>query len=214
MKSKFDSQLHHRKSIRLREYDYSQAGAYFVTIVAWQRECLFGEIVDGEMKLSQYGKIVQKWRNEIPIHFPNVEISAFIIMPNHIHGIIILADGRGAVPAPDNEPGFASMKSMPIQGTGSSENKTHKQDISLEQSGGTPPLQRPTLGQVVAYFKYQSSKEMNLLDGSGVVTKFWQRNYYEHIIRNEREMDRIWRYIEGNPSAWEEDEENPHRKRS
>ena len=214
MKSKFDSQLHHRKSIRLREYDYSQAGAYFITIVAWQRECLFGEIVDSEMQLSQYGTIVQKWWSEIPKHFPNVEISAFVIMPNHIHGVIILADDRGAVPAPSNEPDFNSMASTQTQGIGISENQAQKQDVSPSQGGETPPLQRPKLGQVVAYFKYQSTKEMNLLDGSGVVTKFWQRNYYEHIIRNEREMDRIWRYIKGNPSAWEEDEENPHRKRS
>ena len=87
-------------------------------------------------------------------------------------------------------------------------------EISLERGERTPPLQRPTLGQVVAYFKYQSTKEMNKVDNTGTVTKFWQRNYYEHIIRNEREMDRIWRYIQGNPSAWEEDEENPHHKKS
>ena len=209
MKSKFNPQQLRRKSIRLSGYDYSQADAYFVTIVAWQRVCLFGEIVDGEMKLSPYGEIVPKWWNEIPKHFPNVEISAFVIMPNHIHGIIILADSRGAVSAPSNEPDFNSLSSTQTQGIGISENQARKQDMTLKQGGETPPLQRPTLGQVVAYFKYQSTKEMNLLDGSGVVTKFWQRNYYEHIIRNEREMDRIWRYIEANPSAWEEDEENP-----
>lgn len=214
MKSKFDSRLHHRKSIRLCEYDYSQAGVYFVTIVAWQRECLFGKIVGDEIQLSQHGKVVQKWWNGISLHFPDVLLGAFVIMPNHIHGIIILADGRGAVPAPSNESDFNSMASTQTQRIGISENEAQKQDISLERGGETPPLHRPTLGQVVAYFKYQSTKEMNLLDGSGVVTKFWQRNYYEHIIRNEREMDRIWRYIEGNLSAWEEDEENPHRKKS
>ena len=74
---------------------------------------------------------------------------------------------------------------------------------------GTLPLQQPTLGQIVAYFKYQSTKEMNAMDGTGTITKFWQRNYYERIIRDEREMDRIHRYIESNPSQWADDDENP-----
>ena len=81
MKFKFDPKKHHRRSIRLKRYDYSQAGAYYVTIVTQGRECLFGEIIDGEMHLNKYGEIIQKWWNEIPIPFPNVELGAFIIMP-------------------------------------------------------------------------------------------------------------------------------------
>jgi REP element-mobilizing transposase RayT len=92
---KFDPQKHHRRSIRLKGYDYSSVGAYYVTIVAWQRECLFGEVVNKEMILSSYGEIVQKWWDEIPIHFPNVETGAFIVMPNHIHGIIFMMERRG-----------------------------------------------------------------------------------------------------------------------
>jgi REP element-mobilizing transposase RayT len=164
------------------------------------------------MKLNRMGQIVQKWWHEIPRHFPNVILSAFVIMPNHVHGIIIiLADGRGAVPAPCNDPDLIFTTSSQTQEIVIAENEILQQDLSLQRGGETPPLHhRPTLGQVVAYFKYQSTKEMNLLDGLGVVTKFWQRNYYEHIIRNEREMDNIWRYIEANPSTWEKDEENPH----
>jgi REP element-mobilizing transposase RayT len=208
--NKFDLQKHHRRSIRLQGYDYSQAGAYFVTIVAWHRECLFGEIVDGEMKSNRYGEIIQKWWGEIPVHFPNVETGAFIIMPNHIHGIMIITeDRRGAVPAPNNKPNLNSMASSQKQGEIIGQDETMKQDVSLQRGGETAPLHhRRTLGQVVAYFKYQSTKEMNLLDGTGVITKFWQRNYHDRIIRNEREMDAIWQYIETNPSAWEDDEEN------
>jgi putative transposase len=87
---KFDPQKHHRRSVRLKEYDYSQAGAYYVTIVTWHRILLFGEIVNAESQLSNYGKIVEKWWNEIPNHFPNVRTGAFVVMPNHVHGIIFI----------------------------------------------------------------------------------------------------------------------------
>lgn len=87
-----DRQNYHRRSVRLKGYDYSQSGAYFITIVTWQRLMLFGKIENGEMKLNRYGDVVQKWWNDIPDHFPNVETGAFIIMPNHVHGIIIITD--------------------------------------------------------------------------------------------------------------------------
>lgn len=187
--SSFDPQKHHRRSIRLKGYDYAQAGACFVTIVTQGRVCLFGEVVNGEMVLNEYGKIVQKWWDDLSTHFPGIETGAFVIMPNHMHGVIIIVDdGRGAVPAP----GFAPTK---------------------KQGGETPPLHRkPTLGQIVAYFKYKSTKEMNSMDTPGVITKFWQRNYYERIIRNEREMDAVWNYIENNPSTWADDNENPNER--
>jgi uncharacterized UPF0160 family protein len=78
-----------------------------------------------------------------------------------------------------------------------------------QQGGGTPPLRKPTLGQIVAYFKYKSTKEMNSLDTAGLITKFWQRNYYEHVLRNEHDMDTKWNYIESNPGVWADDDENP-----
>ena len=199
MPSKFDPQKHHRRSTRLKGYDYSQPGAYFVTIVAFQRECLFGEIIDGVMQLNEYGKIVQKWWNEIPKHFPNVEIVAFIIMPNHIHGIILItADRRGTVPVPSNDEISQLGREAPDW-----------DEMTSQLGGETPPLRTPALGQVVAYFKYQSTKELNALPGTGTITKFWQRNYYEHIIRDEREMAKISDYIETNPIHWADDSENP-----
>ena len=181
--AKFDPNKHHRRSLRLKGYDYSQKGAYYVTIVAWRRECLFGEVVNGDVKLSSYGEIVQKWWDEIPRHFQNVETGAFIIMPNHVHGIIIITARRGTVPVPE--------------------------DMGGDKLGGeTPPLRTPTLGQIVAYFKYQSTKEMNLFDNTGTVTKFWQRNYYEHIIRSDKDLKNKTDYINANPLLWDEDDEN------
>jgi REP element-mobilizing transposase RayT len=182
---KFNPQKHHRRSIRLKGYDYSQAGAYFVTLVTWHREMMFGEVVNGEMMLNRTGEIVQKWWNEIPIHFSNVEIGAFAIVPNHVHGIIFIMDRRGTVSVPND-------------------NVCHH-----AQGGETPPLRMPTLGQIVAFFKYQSTKEMNLLNNTGTVTKFWQRNYYEHIIRNEKDLQNKTDYINANPLLWDEDDENP-----
>jgi REP-associated tyrosine transposase len=192
---KFDPQKHHRPSIRLKGYDYASAGGYFVTIVAWQRDFLFGEIVDQEMRLNHYGEIVQKWWEEIPVHFPNVETGAFVIMPNHVHGIIFIVERKGTVPVPEDD----------------GANKIfNENDTSSEIQGGeTPPLRVPTLGQIIAYFKYKSTKEMNLLDKIGTVTKFWQRNYYEHVIRNQIDLQNKSDYIEANPLLWDEDDENP-----
>lgn len=174
--SKFDPQIHHRRSIRLKGYNYSLAGAYFVTVVTWHRESLFGEIVNGEMRLNKYGEIVQKWWNDIPVHFPSVETGAFVIMPNHVHGIILIMERRGTVPVPKN-----GINMIPVPDIGTNTNPLSDGDISNDTQGGeTPPL--PTLGQIIAYFKYKSTKEMNLLDNTGTVTKFWQRNYVSHVL--------------------------------
>lgn len=182
--ARFDPKVHHRRSVRLKEYDYTQPGAYFVTIVTWQRECLFGEIIRGEMKLNQRGEIAEECWQAIPEHFQNVELGAYIIMPNHVHGIIMIVERRGTVPVP--------------------------KEIGREISGGeTPPLRQPTLGQIVGYFKYQSTKEMNVISKTGVVTKFWQRNYHDHIIRDEKDLKNKTDYIEANPLLWEQDNENP-----
>jgi REP-associated tyrosine transposase len=98
-KPKFDPQKHHRKSIRLQGYDSSQAGAYYVTIVTHQRDCLFGEIRNAEMFLNDFGKIADECWRVIPDHFPSVELDAYVIMPNHMHGITVITNGRGTTPA-------------------------------------------------------------------------------------------------------------------
>lgn len=238
MKHKFDPQKHHRRSIRLKGYDYSSEGAYYVTIVAQGRECLFGEIIDGEMHLSQYGEIIQKWWDEILVHFPNVELGAFVIMPNHVHGIIFIIDNRrGEVISPHHHPNSnhqenANSKSLDggINDEGMITNneggETQNQGMGIKNQGGeinddgvkiktqggeTPPLPRRTLGQIVAYFKYQSTKEMNKIETENSITKFWQRSYYEHVIRNEKELQQKTDYIMDNPSQWDEDDENPVR---
>ena len=97
------TQVHHRRSIRLKNYDYSQAGAYFVTTVTRTRACVFGEVVNGEMQLNDFGRIVQTVWNELPNHYSGMECDAFVVIPNHVHGIVVLNDlpvGAGFKPAP------------------------------------------------------------------------------------------------------------------
>jgi REP element-mobilizing transposase RayT len=182
---KYDPQKHHRQSIRLRQYDYAWPGAYFVTLCVREKECVLGEIVDGEMHLSEWGYIVHEFWDAIPVHFPNVSIDDRVTMPNHGHAIINIDHARrGAVAAPTN----ATLNNG-------------------EKGEGTSPL-RPTLGQIVAYYKYQTTKRINVLRGmSGV--PFWQRNYWEHVVRDEIDLNRIRQYIENNPLRWHEDQLNP-----
>ena len=140
-----------------------------MTVCTHNRECLFGEIQNEEMELNALGQIVWDRWNRIPNHFKHVQLDAFQIMPNHIHGIVIIDDCRGGV---------------------------------------TPPLRKPTLGLIVAYFKYQSTKEINA-SRETPGEKIWQRNYYDRIIRNEDELNKIKEYIINNPLKWELDKDNP-----
>lgn len=171
---KFDPQKHHRHSIRLKGYDYSQSGVYFVTIVAWQREMLFGEIRDGEMVLNEFGKIIADTWKWLETQYEYVELGAWVVMPNHLHAILIIHENRRG----DSRIAPTTTKRKP-------------------------------LGRLIGAFKTVSTKHINLLRNTeGQVV--WQRNYYEHIIRNERGMDNITRYIESNPLNWADDDENPN----
>jgi REP element-mobilizing transposase RayT len=181
---KFDPQKHHRRSIRLPDHDYSQPGAYFITIVTRGRECLFGEIKDGEMHLNDYGIIADECWRAIAEHFPNAEIGTYVIMPNHVHGIIVVYA---------NENGMATNSSP---------------SVGARHASPLPPhgVNPKSIGAMVGSFKSavtkRSGRELN-------TTGIWQRNYYEHIIRNEEEYNRIHLYIEANAANWNRDDENP-----
>jgi putative transposase len=199
MPTKSDPQKHHRKSIRLARYDYSQAGAYFVTIVAQGRESFFGQIIDGEMVLSDAGRMVFAVWESMPERFPDIELGAFVIMPNHFHAIVTIHDatvGAGLVPAPDNG-------DLPTNGA-----TTNGATTRVAPTGNDP-----TLGQIIGAFKSITTHEYIIgVDEKGwprFDKRVWQRNYYEHIIRNEREMQAKWDYILDNPAMWDDDKENP-----
>jgi len=165
----FDPKMHHRRSIRLQGYDYSQAGAYFITICTLNREYLFGKIVAGKMTLNHAGDMIQTVWDEIPFHYAGIEIDEFVVMPNHVHGIIVIAGNMG----------------------------------------DAGPL---SLGDMVHRFKTMTTKRY--ADGvkqSGwrrFSGKLWQRNYWEHIVRNAMELGRIRQYIHTNPTQWESDRLN------
>ena len=172
-----------RKNIRLQGYDYTQAGAYFITLVTWQRECLFGEVVGEEMQVNELGRIFTDiWEATLNIR-PNVILDEYIVMPNHFHGIILFNDiGRGeALPRP----------------------------LTTGRPTGSPlpGMTAGSIGAIIGQIKSLTTKQINHLrqtPGEPV----WQRNYYDHIIRDEAEMERIYQYILQNPSSWADDPEN------
>ena len=204
---KFDPRIHHRRSIRLPGYDYSQPGAYFMTIVTQGRAALFGDVCNGAMQLSQMGQIAGKWWRLIPDHFPNVELGAFVVMPNHVHGIVILREylGRGEVSTP---PVSTPPVSTPVIPTPQGDETSPLRGRTIGDE--TSPIRGPTLGQVVAYYKYQTAQQINMMSGSPG-GRVWQRNYYEHIIRTDEEYQRIHLYIESNIDNWATDNQNPLR---
>jgi putative transposase len=280
---RFDPERHRRRSMRLKGYDYSQAGAYFVTICTQGRACLFGEVVDGEMRLNDAGRMVVAEWERLPALFPNVVLDAFVVMPNHIHGIVILTDpaddatdgataigatisgattggaatggattrvaptrvgddanpvgaglvpapstmagddadsvGAGLVPAPSTMAGgnadsvgagLVPAPSVPAQSVPAPSTPAPSTPAPSAPAPSTPT---PTLGDVIGAFKSRVTVEyirgVKTFGWTPFDRRLWQRNYYEHIIRNEETLNCIRRYIAENPIRWAFDRENP-----
>ena len=197
---KSDLEKPNRRSLRLKNYDYGRAGAYFVTVCVRKRLCLFGEIVEGQMNASPAGQMVAKAWDELRNHYAGIDVDSFILMPNHIHGIVVLNPSSvGAAPC-----GRPSSLTAPNPG----------------QPRGVAPTKdkRLTLSDVVHRFKSWTTK----LYSDGVKQRgwpafpgqLWQRNYYEHVIRNDSDLQKVREYISTNPYTWDTDIENPARARS
>lgn len=185
---KYDPQIHHRRSIRLKGYDYSQSGLYFITICIQNRECLLGKIEQGLINLNQAGQMVQQMWQQLPQRFSSIQIDEFVVMPNHLHGIIAI-----------------SMVNMV------SNNQSQAQDLKQIQ-----PLQTSKsvkLGDIIGAFKsittHQYIQGVKQYHWQGFTGKLWQRNYYEHIIRDQASLNNIREYIINNPLKWEDHPENP-----
>lgn len=168
----YNPEIHHRRSIRLKDYDYSQSGAYFVTVCTKDKECLLGEINNGNIKLNEAGKVAFTVWSELTNRYSSIELDEYIVMPNHFHGIVLFVGAGLALP------------------------DTHKAGAASSA---------PTLGDIMRVFKSISAIKINrLIDREN--RPLWQRNYYEHILRNEIELEKIREYIINNPLNWAEDE--------
>ena len=178
---KYNPDIHHRRSIRLPGYNYSQPGAYFITLCAEQRQCIFGDIVDGQMILNQYGAIIADTYRWLCQHYPYFYTDEWVVMPNHFHAIMVIT----------NEPCRGGSRTAPTI--------NHR----------NPTTKRKPLGRLIGAFKTVSTKKINILRNAPG-TKLWQRNYYEHIIRNSDAMDKIRQYISNNPLSWQIDQLHPH----
>jgi len=154
----YNPNIHHRKSIRLKNYDYSKPGVYFITICTNNREQIFGEINYGEMNLNQYGIIIEQHLTNLQNHYSYIELDTFIIMPDHLHAII----------------------------------KSNHLD------------ERRPLSEIIRGFKSFSAQQINKMRQTNGMP-FWQRNYYEHIIRNHNELNKIREYITNNPLGWDDE---------
>jgi REP element-mobilizing transposase RayT len=234
----YNPEKHHRRSIRLKDYDYSTPGAYFITICTHQRECLLGEVLNGEMQLNQLGQLASAHWQRLPHHFPTVELDAFVVMPNHVHGILILTNPRrGAAlgqhisPATTDDQPNATPISQSSATTDDQPNATpisqspEIADVLQPEQGvafgaktvgdchvlqpNAAPLQSGSLGAILLNFKSVTTRRINQIRQMAGVP-VWQRNYYEHIIWDETALHKIRDYIQTNPLLWQIDKLHPN----
>jgi len=202
-----------RKSIRLRGYDYTNGGAYYITICTHDRANVFGHIVDPIVHLSDLGDVVDECWHAIPAHFPHAAVDAFVIMPNHVHGIIIIGDPVGAS-ADGVIAGARDLAPANVMPPGPGMDPIPVSDYDAMMIPATPDDAPPTrtrpriipgsLGAIVQGFKAGVTRQARRR-GVPVPSTIWQRNYYEHIVRDPMDHDRITRYIADNPTNWERD---------
>jgi REP element-mobilizing transposase RayT len=186
----YDPEKHHRRSIRLKGYDYASPGWYYVTICTYERQFLFGEIVRDQMRPSTVGTIAQECWNEIPRHFPCTALDVSVVMPNHLHGILVIEGRKGHAMACPYRP-YHGMPSQPTQ--------------PLAAFGKPVP---GSLATIVGLLKQAVTRRAKA-ESPSELAHVWHNNYYEHIIRNEKELNRIREYICTNPLRWRYDVENP-----
>lgn len=176
----YNPEKHHRRSIRLKGYDYSSEGWYFITLCTQNRDYLFGDVEDGKMILNKYGRVVDSFWNNLPERYP-IEIDDYVVMPNHFHGVINIVGAN-----------VGEIHESP-------QLKSPHRDVN-----DIKVRRKMILPKVIGYYKMNSAKHINKMrntTGSSV----WQRNYYERIIRDEKELNRIRLYIQNNPGKWQDD---------
>ncbi len=201
---KYNPTIHHRRSIRLKGYDYSQNGAYFITICVQNRESLFGEIIDGDMKLNDPGKMIDIQWNELKNRFKNIELDEYVIMPNHFHGIISIVNDEIFVGAHVGAPLVGAL-----DGNDGGNSNAGAGGAGIKPARTDRKNQNATIGDIIGAFKSIATHEyINGVKNNNWQSfdgKLWQRNYYEIIIRNENSLEKIRKYIRNNPRNWKSD---------
>ena len=179
---RYDPDTHRRRSVRLPGHGYTRPGAYFVTICTRERECVLGDIVRGVMRLNEWGCVVrEEWLRTAQLR-PYVRLDRFIVMPNHFHGIVMLTGECGVRGTARRAPTYAATFGRPVA---------------------------RSLPTIVRSFKSACTRRMNQLRDT-CDSPVWQRGYYDHVIRSDREMHAVRRYVRNNPANWARDSENPH----
>lgn len=195
----YDPDKHHRRSIWLKQYDYSEPGGYFITICTQDWKCLFGTVMEEQMRLNAAGEMVQQVWHALPERFPTVQLDAFVVMPNHIHGIIVLIDPT--LIKPDTTDPNTNV-GAPLVGAPNND--------EIAGRAGTRPaptnVHKTLLGDILGAFKSITTRRyidgVNHLGWTPFAKRLWQRNYWERVIRNGKELDHVRRYIEENPARW------------
>ncbi len=234
--NQYNPNIHHRRSIRLKGYDYSQAGLYFITICVQNRKCLFGEIANGEMILNDAGIMVENEWLKLPERFNNIQLHEYVVMPNHFHAILeivgatlvvaplVVAPDHDTAPNHDIDQQPQGQQEGQPQGIAPTENKKKgnhegnekgnheglpRREIEKGQLQGIAPTKNKTIGDMLGAFQSIVTVEyirgVKTLGWQPFNGKLWQRNYWEHIIRNEQSYQNISNYIINNPKKWDED---------
>lgn len=196
----YDPKLHHRRSIRLKGYDYSQEGLYFITISAHHMQCFFGKVVNHRMILNDGGKMVEKWVEEMKNKYPNIDLGEYVVMPNHFHCIIEILSGKEEGKGePMKEEGAHTGAPRQVQASGR----------TSETYGMDNKKYNATIGTMVDWLTTMSTNEyirgVKTLAWQPFDKKLWHRNYWEHIIRTQQSYQNISGYIMDNPTRWKDD---------
>lgn len=218
----YDPKLHHRHSIRLKGYDYSQEGLYFITLCVQNKECLFGPIIDHHMHLNDAGKMVEKWIIESKNKYPDIEYGEYVVMPNHFHCILEIAtsnkckNSHNSHKKPDAPVGaplcgrpLDMVINDPIIGDHPITESSNPSLDRINNYGMHNQHYNATIGKMVDWIKTMSTNEyikgVKTMNWQRFDGKLWQRNYWEHIIRDQQSYETISSYIVANPANWKED---------
>ncbi|MEI6820564.1 MAG: transposase [Bacteroidota bacterium] len=209
---KYNPNIHHRRSVRLKGYDYSQAGAYFITICTKDKECFFGDIINGEMVFNDIGLIGVEYMNELQNHFSNVEIVEYVVMPNHVHCILVLSDTPVRTTTVEMPPdgtshvGTSHVMSLP-ENIDNPVGTRHV--VSLPNVVFTPynenQFSKPIQGSVSVIIQQYKASVKRWCNKNEHDYFVWQTRFHDHIIRNDDSYQKISNYIFNNPSNWNED---------